>query len=179
MDPTRTSSQIPGYGSYQTRNYVMHRLNGTNGISNSCTWSYNWTAPASNEGAITFYACLLAANNNNTNDPGDETYFTQLTINPATTGISFEEKGVDKISEYPNPAKNVVSIRYSINEISSFKAELLDIQGKLIQVLFKDEKAFGTFEKEITLYPNIPSGIYLIRYSTDKGQSIKRIILQN
>ncbi|MBA3704790.1 MAG: T9SS type A sorting domain-containing protein [Bacteroidetes bacterium] len=177
-DVSRTRSQIPTFGSFQTRNYVMHILNGSNGIANSCSWSYNWTAPATSEGDITFYACMLAANNNNLNDAGDETYFSQLTIKPTSVGISSQELNFNEISLYPNPATNVISINYTLNETSSFKVELIDIRGKLIQVLYHDKKAIGTIAEKVSLTPGIIPGIYLIKFTTDKMESTKRIIIQ-
>lgn len=177
-DSARTRSQIPTYGSYQTRNYVMHILNGLNGIANSCSWSYNWTAPSTDEGAITFYACMLAGNGNDLNDAADETYFTQLTINPTAVGVSTQEKDADKMEVYPNPATSAVSINYILNETSSFKAELIDIQGKLVQVLYHDEKAIGTIAEKVTLAPGITPGIYLIKFTTDNSESTKRIVIQ-
>lgn len=178
-DLARTQSQIPAYGLYQTRNYVMHVLNGSNGIANSCTWSYNWTAPSTNVGAITFYACMLAANNNNANDAGDETYFSQLTINPTATGISTQKLDVGTILVYPNPAKHTIFINYTLWEISSINIELLDIQGKLVQVLLHNEKTIGDISEKIALEPAISPGIYLVRFTTDNTQSTKRIIIQD
>ncbi|HEV7231565.1 MAG TPA: choice-of-anchor V domain-containing protein [Bacteroidia bacterium] len=103
-DTLRTQTQIPNWGSYQDRNYVMHVLNGTYGTGNQNQWSYQWTAPSTNAGAITFYACFLAANNNNTNDSGDETYFRSLTINPVPAGIRESAEAGNKLLVYPNPA---------------------------------------------------------------------------
>lgn len=176
-DAARTQNEVPGYGTYPTRSYVMHVVNGTNGLANSCTWSYNWTAPSTDEGAITFYACMMAANNNNTNDAGDETYFTQLTINPVPAGISTHKSSAEDIVMYPNPAQHEIFINYNLTEVSLFKAELLDVQGKLVQVLFQDEKAVGAISEKITLNQNISPGIYLIKFTTDKMQSTKRILL--
>ncbi len=178
-DTNRTRSQIPTYGSYQTRNYVMHILGGSYGTSNACTWSYSWTAPSTNQGAITFYACLMAANGNNTNDSGDQTYYTQLTINPSITGV-FEDNNENSndIIIYPNPVKNSFTINYKLTKPSLFKAELLDAQGKLVQLLYNNDKANGTINEKITLSENSSPGFYFVKFSIDNKEQLKKIIVQ-
>ena len=46
---------------------------------------FDWTAPATSVGPVTFYATGLAVNMNGLNDSGDEVYFTNLVANPTTT----------------------------------------------------------------------------------------------
>jgi hypothetical protein len=177
-DTARTQSQIPGYGSYQTRNYVMHKLAGTNGIANADSWSYNWTAPSANQGAITFYASLMAANNNNTNDAGDETYFTQFTIYPSATSVSNQESENDNIAVYPNPISDFITIDYLLKNYSSFEAELVDIQGKTVQPLLKLQNTIGLINKSIAIDQTVSSGIYLVKFTIDKKALFtKRIII--
>lgn len=178
-DAARTRNEIPNFGAYQTRNYVTHVLNGSTGIANSCSWSYNWTAPPTDQGPVTFYACMLAANNNSINDKGDETYYTQLTINPASSSTASQKAEDNEMIVYPNPATNNLTISFTLNEASPFKAELMDTQGKLVQVLYRKEYAVGTVTKSITLASGIKHGIYLVRITTDKGESSKRIIIQD
>jgi hypothetical protein len=45
---------------------------------------FDWTAPASSVGPVTFYASGLAVNFSGLNDSGDEVYSTSLTVNPTT-----------------------------------------------------------------------------------------------
>jgi hypothetical protein len=52
---TSTTTQI--VGGQGGREYIEHTLSGTfNGTLNGAQWSFNWTAPATNVGPVTFYA---------------------------------------------------------------------------------------------------------------------------
>jgi len=67
------------------RQYIQHNSLGTfAGQPNGATWMFNWTAPSSNAGPVTFYAGGLQANNNGS-PSGDQTYTTMVTVAPAGT----------------------------------------------------------------------------------------------
>jgi hypothetical protein len=57
--------------------------------NNAGTWTFDWTAPATDIGPVTFYAAILAANtiNGTGNDNGDKTRTATLTLAPAITCI--------------------------------------------------------------------------------------------
>lgn len=60
---------------------ITHKTNGGAGTS-PFAFSFNWTAPATNLGTITFYSAGVACNNNG-NEAGDYVYTTSLAISPA------------------------------------------------------------------------------------------------
>lgn len=60
---------------------ITHKTNGGAGTS-PLAFSFNWTAPATNLGNITFYSAGVACNNNG-NEFGDYVYTTSLSISPA------------------------------------------------------------------------------------------------
>lgn len=71
-----------------TRDYIMQKTAGTSG-SGTISWSFQWKAPATPAGNITFYAAVNATNNNNS-DAGDQIYtksfsFSQTTLLPTAT----------------------------------------------------------------------------------------------
>jgi PKD repeat protein len=70
---TNTSTQNATI-SGNVRRYVSHRSANSNQ-----NWSFQWTAPATDIGPITFFLVGLAANNNNS-DSGDKVYSTSFTI---------------------------------------------------------------------------------------------------
>jgi len=177
LDSVRTRSQIPTFGSFQTRNYVMHRINGTIGTANKGEWSYRWVAPSTNVGSITFYACFNAGNNNGQNDGGDETYCTQLTITPGTAGIDEESGEAGTLSIYPNPVKEKLNISLTLNEPSAVRAELFDLQGKLVQTLIQLPKAQGKINEEVKLNAGLAAGQYLVKISAGKKVMNKKIII--
>jgi hypothetical protein len=65
------------------RNYVNQTSTGSfRNQTGGATWTFNWTAPATDVGAITFYSSGLQANNANGNS-GDQTYTTSQSISAA------------------------------------------------------------------------------------------------
>ena len=65
------------------KSYVEHTSAGTyQNQTGGAVWSFNWTAPATNVGAVTFYAAGIQANNNGS-ESGDQTYLKTATIQPA------------------------------------------------------------------------------------------------
>ncbi|HEY0462426.1 MAG TPA: choice-of-anchor V domain-containing protein [Pyrinomonadaceae bacterium] len=70
------------------RKYIEHTLPGTfGGQQGGASWTFNWTAPATNVGAIKLYAAGNQANNDGTNS-GDQIYVTNVTIQPPVVAQS-------------------------------------------------------------------------------------------
>lgn len=65
-----------------TIKYIGHKSANTNN-----TWSFNWTAPATNVGTITFYSAVNKSNNNNSTS-GDSIFHQQYTITAAALSVS-------------------------------------------------------------------------------------------
>lgn len=71
--------------SLQTLNtirYIGHKSANTNN-----TWSFNWTAPATNVGNITFYTAVNKSNNSN-GSSGDSIFHQQYVITPAQVALT-------------------------------------------------------------------------------------------
>ena len=64
--------------SFGNNRYITHTQIGSSG-SGSKSWTFNWTAPASGTGNVTFYAAFLITNNNNA-ATGDTTKTTSTTV---------------------------------------------------------------------------------------------------
>lgn len=78
-----TTKIISGSG----RSYIEQTSAGTfQNQLGGATWTFNWTAPASNVGPVTFYAAGLQANNDGS-ESGDQTYTTNTVVQPPPTVI--------------------------------------------------------------------------------------------
>ncbi len=67
------------------RTYIEHTSAGTYiNQTGGAVWSFNWTAPATNIGTVTFYAAGMQANNDGS-ESGDQTYLKTAVIQPAVT----------------------------------------------------------------------------------------------
>jgi PKD repeat protein len=78
----------------KTRYYATQTSSGTSG-SNGRSWSFQWTAPHTNVGNISFYITACAANGNNLSS-GDIIYANKITLAPAPKvpipGFSYSPK---------------------------------------------------------------------------------------
>ena len=69
----------------QTRQYIQHTNTGTSQISTDSTnWVFQWKAPSTNVGKVTFYVVVMAANNNGTNDAGDLVHAKTFEVGPSS-----------------------------------------------------------------------------------------------
>lgn len=67
-----------------TRQYITQTSGGTSKTgTNKVDWTFEWDAPSSNVGAVTFYVSLNAANGNN-GTSGDTIYAQKFTIQPSS-----------------------------------------------------------------------------------------------
>jgi uncharacterized repeat protein (TIGR01451 family) len=79
------NNQGPG----SSRQYVEHTAVGTfAGQQNGANWTFNWTAPATDVGAVTFYVAGNQANNDG-NTSGDNIYRTFVASAPASSTPDF------------------------------------------------------------------------------------------
>ncbi len=93
-------------------------------------------------------------------------------ITPTTpfVGIKNIENNIEA-KVYPNPAKNLVSIKTnSSNEIT---IELINQLGEVLTSK-RSSNQFNTIELS-----KVPGGVYFIKITTDNGNSIQKLIVEN
>jgi len=129
------------------------------------TWSFNWTAPSVDEGDITFYAAVLAANGSGTG--GDQVVTTSKVVSAST--LSIDEKNSLAFDIFPNPISNQLNIKLP-NEISDGSVEIFDFSGKSV---FKSK--VNRFENVLNLN-SLSSGMYIIKLTTEDRIGIKKLI---
>jgi hypothetical protein len=179
IDPNKTQTVQPTIGSFLDRIYVTHQLIGTYPTTSHVgLWTYKWTAPPYNVGNISFYACYNAANNNNTNDAGDETYWAKITLTPSAIGIEQVNKNSFNISVYPNPAKDFVNIEYEFNTPANVKADLINIEGKIVQQLIQQHQMQGEYKERVLLNESLSQGIYFVKNTIDGKEFLKKIQIE-
>ncbi len=85
-DPARTQFKTVTLAS--RKEFITHTIDGIDSKDINA-WSFNWTAPPSGTGEVTFYAASVAANRDLTNQ-GDYVYLAQLATNEQIINSSFE-----------------------------------------------------------------------------------------
>ena len=84
---------------------------------------------------------------------------------------------VNNITIYPNPFKSSVKIEYTLNEQSQVVIELLDINGRKIQEIFRGLQGNGNYTQEFNAEAlGLSKGTYTIRLGNGKKTYYRRLI---
>jgi hypothetical protein len=152
-----------GVASQSGKSYANQLVSAT--TSGSGTFTFNWTAPATSQGDITFYAAGNAANGNR-NSTGDNIYTSSLTVTPLTT--FFQDSKID----------NEVVCFTNQKTLYLFKQYML---GKTTLTLYSPT---GTLVKQMELdaeQTEIPcnelaSGLYILKLKNQSASYTKTIL---
>jgi hypothetical protein len=149
--------------------------------SGAGVFSFQWVAPAQGEGDVTFYYCGNAVNGNN-NTSGDLPIAGNMMLTEGvvtiTTSIGNSEMPVSKISVFPNPATDYLTVSYFASKNTNLSAELFDINGKKIKSLMNENQTPGIHEKTISLQ-GIEPGIYFVKLNSDGKKVSQKMIVKN
>lgn len=160
----------------KVRANVVHKLSGGAG-TNTKTFSFNWTAPATSSGPITFYAAGNATNNDG-DEAGDYIYTTTQVVTPFVVGLSTVVGPVSGISHFPNPATDHFTTSFSLSEPAAIVIELLDLNGRMIDKLYSGTESSGSHELTHRLNSHHATGNYLVRMTVNGKPHVTRLLLQ-
>jgi hypothetical protein len=85
---------------------------------------------------------------------------------------------------YPNPVSQSAVISFSIEEASSVMIELMDVNGKSLNVIVKKDFSAGSHELIFSVRSpsgnreSLPAGIYFLQLKTNEGMMMKKIALE-
>lgn len=160
-----------------TRNNLVHTLNG--GLStDSMVFTFNWVAPATNIGNVTFYFAGVAANNNG-NENTDYVYNSTKLVTPASaTGLIENSSAKSAMKLYVNAEKNIV-LNYTSAVAASPKVEIYDLAGHLISSRSFEQESAGEVKLEVERPLNIQPGVYLVNLISGTDIFGGKILLNN
>ncbi|HRG01097.1 MAG TPA: GEVED domain-containing protein [Bacteroidia bacterium] len=116
--------------------------------------------------------------------PGNEVFtnldFTvdSIQINPQfATDVSVKDinSKEHKISIFPNPANNYVTIQYSLKETSLVSVELFDILGKSVKKLLSETNQNADSYKSSWSIDDVKSGLYFIKININGIESTSKL----
>jgi photosystem II stability/assembly factor-like uncharacterized protein len=77
---------------------------------------------------------------------------------------------------YPNPFNSQTNFEYQINKNDTYKLEIFNTDGKLVDVIFNKYKQKGEYSVQYNAR-NLSSGIYFYKLSSPNGSVIKKLVL--
>lgn len=93
------------------------------------------------------------------------------TYSCATNGIA-DIYSQELITVYPNPANS----SFKINNLQAEKNVTIKITNNLGQIVYSE---ILSGKKEQLIFPNLPSGIYLVSVSTDDKSASRKLVINN
>lgn len=158
--------------------WVTHTQTGTSASTTpgTKTWSFNWTAPASGTGTVTFYGAFNRANNLGT--PLQDSIFTStLVVAENPTAIWDSEPSDVSFNVYPVPARENIFIRLKTLDNYLPEIQLTDISGKIIRRVSDAGSASAAEHTFDISTSGIDSGIYFVRIIHGSTVSVKKVIV--
>jgi hypothetical protein len=142
------------------RKYATHK--NTSNTSATQTWNWTWQAPATEQGAVTFYVATNKANNNG-NDNGDVIYLSQHVF--FNDDASVDEVTVDNnFSAGYAPDKGEIVISFSTLSIAPTSFNLVDLQGQSVWTKKLENSNVGENKQLVSVPKHLPNGIYVVHF---------------
>ncbi len=120
-------------------------------------------------------SCPVLTNTILTTSKVATTTTTTKTVAPdvKTSEVTTEKAG---FSAYPVPFRDVLTLRYNFNYMSSVKIEVFNSRGILV---FSKIDPDGYLNKEISLNLNVNKGssqVYVVKLTTNQGSTVKKVL---
>lgn len=98
------------------------------------------------------------------------------TLDFTTTTLGIDEENIFKVNCYPNPVINMATFSYKIDSEQLVDFSIYDLSGRLVKNLWHKKQPQGTYK--LLWQPQLPSGMYVYRITTEKGSYSKQIIVK-
>ncbi len=157
--------------------YITHTSGGTSATANSRTWNFNWTAPPTGTGNVTFYGAFNFANNN-ASTSGDNIKTSSLVVTEnLTSGLVSNADPYSSVL-FPVPANDQTTLRLYLAEAASLQIDLITLSGHIAAELYRvQNQQPGNHEISMPLPADLSDGLYFLRISGEQGIAMKKLMV--
>lgn len=159
---------------FSTKKYVTHRNAGSSGATGEKTWDFQWTAPSTDQGDVTFYVCGNAANNNGQRS-GDQIYTSSVTLFNIGVGVGEAVTGLNAWQVYPTTITDAVHIRLENAHLSKMHLSLINANGEQVAAWDREPIIGLTFEEDLDI-SHLPAGIYFLEAKGDIMREVTKLV---
>lgn len=154
------------------RQYIRHSASEGMG-----SWTFDWTAPATNVGELTAYYVMNKSNSSESSS-GDEIFLGSTAIPPFN--VSITENPLEKAYKvsYNNLTKQV-SLNYSLFDNAKVVLNVQDLSGKLIQSVDFGYKAAGDYSEQVTMNNGDINGMYVVSLFINNRVLNRKLMITN
>jgi len=148
--------------------------------SSSCgsEWKWEWTAPSTDEGQVTFYVSTLAANGNGSTS-GDQVYLSQHVVGNT---LGFSETSIEDRYDFRlgyNQESNNLAVNFDALLVQNLHINLTDITGKSVYNYRLGNSFIGENSLSISLPNDLKNGMYIVNFFIHNNVLTKKIYIQN
>lgn len=157
------------------REYATH-TDASNEASELSTgfWIWEWTAPATDVGQVTFYVASNEANGNNTST-GDVIYTSFHPINSAA-GVEEVEETISAFTAGYSAANNKLILNFTTISTDNMYVNLVDMNGRSVYQRTLGSAMIGENHEELAI-PNIKNGMYVVHFFVGNRATSKKIMV--
>lgn len=99
-----------------------------------------------------------------------------IIVIPAQGLINYSYNSDKNLNVYPNPSVGTFYIDYTLNQQSKVEISLIDISGRVKDIIISDERYPGKYSENINrIYA---PGLYFVRYTTKNSSAIAKVLIQ-
>ncbi len=163
-----------GINSANSRFYANHTL-----ASNSSTttiWTWNWTAPATNVGDVTFYVASNSANGSSSSS-GDIIYLSQHIIG-SPLGLVDQTANESNFTIGYSPEKNSAVFSFTTLSVGEMVLNLVDMNGRSVFHSELGTAQIGQNNQSIALPSDLKNGIYIANFFVNNKAMSAKIMIQ-
>jgi len=159
---------LPGPPDYIGHLHANHTTN---------SWTFQWTAPAKDSGAVTFYYAFNPGDSANfvNNAAGADIYVGSTTIAPSVgSGVNNISDKISALQIFPNPVNAAFNLSFNVKKAAEVSAMVYSLEGKLCKELFNEKLGSGSFNRSYDI-STLPAGIYLVKLNIDGVSETRKI----
>ncbi|MFT6716101.1 MAG: hypothetical protein ACJA0Q_000730 [Saprospiraceae bacterium] len=153
-----------------SKTYVEHSSASTTG-----SWSFNWQAPLTDVGDVTFYIAGNSAESPaGTN--GDNIYTSTFTLS-AEGGTAISQISSNETTLSPNPSTGQTTLSFSLKTPSLLSINIINLSGKNV-VQLNDNTLFGSGSHQVSISTtNLNAGIYYVKIQGENYNEVMKLVV--
>lgn len=174
------AGEFPGTGLTGTqvttssgRHYVTHRVGSSN--EGNISWDWDWTAPSTESGPVTFYVASNKANGNNASS-GDQIFVSQHVIQ-STLDVKNEFWNDLQFNAGFSAVTNSLSISFSALINDNVFISLVDLSGKTVFSKQLGYSKIGMNKHTVQLDDDLNHGTYIVQFFLGNQVTTKKVVI--
>ena len=143
------------------KQYLTQRSAGTS----TSSWSFDWTAPSTDQGHVIFYVATNKTNSNN-GSSGDLVRLSQHTFNSAgaSSSLTLYEEIQNSLEMLFNQSQEILEISFTVQDTEELYLNLVNLQGQSVLAQKLGQSYPGDNQKTVKMPRSLPAGLYIANF---------------